>query len=199
TENSMLARFTAVTAFHQDQRPFITVGWPGFVGALSGVAAGRFAVTLNAVLSEEPVQMATPISLYIRTVLEEAETSAQAVDMLAQEPIVSDCLLLVCGTKPGEMVVIERTPTRAALRKPEDGYIAVTNTYRLLNSVMVTPGTLAATTDARFETTCARLEAKLPTTPDTCFEILEAVRLPITVQQMVLRPSDGTALVRPAG
>ncbi len=47
---------------------------PGFVGVFSGVAPGRFAVTLNAVLSAEPPQPATPVVLLLRTVLEHAQT-----------------------------------------------------------------------------------------------------------------------------
>jgi hypothetical protein len=42
------------------------VGWPGFAGGFSGLAPGRFAVTLNAVFSNDPVEVATPITFLIR-------------------------------------------------------------------------------------------------------------------------------------
>ena len=54
TEDQMLARLTCV--FRVRGAPagsYEMVGWPGFIGALSGLAPGRFAVTLNAVISSE--------------------------------------------------------------------------------------------------------------------------------------------------
>ena len=54
TEKSFLGRYTTVRHFVGGPAgEFTTIGWPGFIGAFSGVATGRFAVTLNAVLSLE--------------------------------------------------------------------------------------------------------------------------------------------------
>ena len=56
-----LARCTAVCRFTgAPAGSFTTIGWPGFLGAFSGIAPGRFAVSLNAVLSEEPAQPGIP-------------------------------------------------------------------------------------------------------------------------------------------
>ncbi|MEM1118663.1 MAG: carcinine hydrolase/isopenicillin-N N-acyltransferase family protein, partial [Bacteroidota bacterium] len=83
TENDALSNFTLVTDFVKGgELSFRTVGWPGFVGALSGVAPGRFAVTLNAVLSGEPSAAEASISFLIRSVLEEARTFTEAVERL---------------------------------------------------------------------------------------------------------------------
>ncbi|MBM3788710.1 MAG: hypothetical protein FJW30_30615, partial [Acidobacteria bacterium] len=61
-ENDILRRYTITTRFTgAPAGEFTTVGWPGFVGVFSGVAPGRFAVTLNAVVSDEPLVAATPI------------------------------------------------------------------------------------------------------------------------------------------
>jgi hypothetical protein len=58
TKNAALARYTTVCHFIGGAGgPFTTIGWPGFVGAFSGVAPGRFAITLNAVLSLERAQL----------------------------------------------------------------------------------------------------------------------------------------------
>ena len=104
TQNAALAHYTAVTHFIGGPAgPFTTVGWPGFVGASSGVANGRFAVTLNAVLSLEPAQAATPVVLLLRTVLEEARTFDEAVATLSDALLPCDCLLLITGTRSGEM------------------------------------------------------------------------------------------------
>ncbi len=117
TENAALARYTTVSHFIGGPAGhFTTIGWPGFIGAFSGIAPGRFAVTLNAVLSLEPAQLATPVVLLLRTVLEAARSFDEAAAILSDAGLPCDCLLLLTGTRSGEMVVIERTPTRHALR-----------------------------------------------------------------------------------
>lgn len=201
TENEMLSRYTLVSRFSgaSPGRSFVTVGWPGFVGALSGIAPGRFAITLNAVLSTDPPALGTPISLFIRTVLEEAATFAEAVEWLAREPLASDCLLLVSGTQTGEMVVIERTPTRSAIRHPENGYIVVTNDYLLIDADPDQPATaLQATSCNRFDQATARLGSYVPHTQGECLAILSdpQVRMSITVQQMVFSARTGQLEVR---
>jgi hypothetical protein len=137
TEDAALAKSTAVCRFiGAPAGEFTTVGWPGFAGVFSAVAPGRFAISLNAVLSLEAPQPATPVVFLIRTVLEEARTYSEALRMLSESPIPSDCLLLVTGIEPGEMAVIERTPSRHAIRYGSDGCICVTNGYQALAAGM---------------------------------------------------------------
>ena len=65
TEDSTLARYTTICRFIGGSAgEFTTVGWPGFTGAFSGIAPGRFAVSLNAVLSFEPAGLAAPVVIY---------------------------------------------------------------------------------------------------------------------------------------
>ena len=56
TADGLLASETVVFNFRRGRGPILyrIVGWPGFIGCFSGVAPGRFAVTLNAVLSDDP-------------------------------------------------------------------------------------------------------------------------------------------------
>lgn len=114
--------------------PYKLVSWPGFIGAFSGVAHERFAITLNAVISSESPPLAEPTTLLLRKVFDTAPDFKTAVSMLSETSIAADCLLLVTGVNQGEMVVIERTGTRSALRHPEDGFIAVTNEYKVLEA-----------------------------------------------------------------
>lgn len=147
THNRLLNDHTLVTTFiNAPAGPFTTVGWPGFIGVLSAVAPQRFSVSLNAVLSTDPANVAIPVVFLLRQVLEQAESYAQAVDMLANTAIASDCLLLVAGPLHDQMCVIERTPTRHAVRSPNEQAIFVTNDYLLLDSDSVpTLGSLQAT------------------------------------------------------
>jgi hypothetical protein len=176
---------------------FLNIAWPGVNGVLSGLAPGRFAVTLNAVLSDDKSALGRPIVYTIRDVLDTAPDFAAAVNQLATAKIPCDCLLMVSGIHPGEMAVIERTPRRHAIRRPSHGYIAVTNDYRAIaGQPPGMQGQIGESTAERYATACAHLSDTLPTTPDACLAILDAVRMDITVQQMVLHPRTGTLACR---
>jgi acid ceramidase len=195
TENSALARYTAVSHFVGGSAgEFTTIGWPGFVGAFSGIAPGRFAVTLNAVLSIEQAQPATPVVLLLRTVLEETPSFDEALAILSKTLLPCDCLLLLTGPRSGQLVVIERTPSRHAIRHAQAGFVCVTNGYQRLHAG---PG---GATSELLTTSCHRLQRiealirnERPCTPEACFTYLSdpEVRMQITVQQMVFRAATG--------
>ena len=202
TENDLLSCHTLIVNYaHQAiSRSFRSVGWPGFIGAFSGVAPGRFAVTLNAVLSKEPPAFAPPVTFLLRSVLETANTFEEAVDVLSTTEIASDCLLLITGTKPGEMRVVERTPTRAAVRYPKDGFIVVANDYFEIDNTAA-PNTgqeLQISSCGRFERATALIEQSVPQNAAHCFDILSdpSVKMGITVQQMVMSAASGSLAVQ---
>lgn len=202
TESNMLSGSTLdVHVRGAEAGPFHLVSWPGFTGALSGVAPDRFAISLNAVLSDEPPAFAPPITYVLRSVFETARTFAEAVDRLVATEIASDCLLLVTGIRPGEMVVVERTPTRAAVRRPNDGRLIVANDYLELSASSVGAGTgqeLQRTSCGRFERATALLAEHMPRSAGECFAVLTdpAARMRITVQHMVLSAAQGLVDVR---
>jgi acid ceramidase len=202
TEESALARSTAVCRFTgAPAGEFVTVGWPGFCGAFSGVAAGRFAITLNAVSSDEPTQFAMPVVMLIRSVLENARNFEEAKSILCGSSIPCDCLLLLTGTRWGEMVVIERTPSRHATRSGVDGFVCVTNGYQALEvSSNCSPSPLLSTWCRRFERASELIQARPPRIAEECFEYLSdsEVRMNITVQQMVFCAATGEHWVRAA-
>lgn len=197
TEGGLLQNTTALTRFEGGPAGvFFTVGWPGFIGAFSGMAPGRFAVTLNAVLSEEPAQLAMPVVLLIRKVLEDAVNYQEAVERLSITTIPCDCLLLVSGIKRGEMCVIERTPTKYERRGPESGAIVVANDYLLMNYGGVPRGELQESSCGRFDR-ISSLIREGPTTLGECLGYLNdpQVRMGITVQQMAFRTQSGNLLL----
>src|SRR5260370_32806363 len=84
TKSAILSRYTTACNFVGGVAgQFTTSGWPGFTGAFSGIAPGRFAITLNAVLSLEPAVPATPVVLVLRSVLEEARTFDEALSVIS--------------------------------------------------------------------------------------------------------------------
>lgn len=200
SENDALRRFTLSTRFVGGAAgEFTTVGWPGFVGVFSGVAPGRFSVTLNAAMSDEPLQTAMPVVFLLRQVLEQARDFAAAVRTLMEAPVASDSLLLVAGVKPGEMAVIERTPRRGEVRFAVDGRIFVTNHYRHLPMGLGSvQSDLQTTTCGRMDRISALVASRVPDDAASCLNYLSdgEVVMGTTVQQMVFQASTGKALVR---
>jgi acid ceramidase len=200
TERNELSKFTLITDFVGGAAgPFSTVGWPGFFGAFSGVAKGRFAITLNAVISDEKPQIAPSIALTLREVFETAPSFDAAIEKLQTITLASDCLLLVTGTKPDERVVIERTSTRSALRTQIGGPLVVTNDYRMLEDTGWDGrdvGELHASTCTRFDRALYLASREAPS-PEMCLALLKdpKVKMMITVQQMVLQASTGLLVV----
>ncbi|MEO1160553.1 MAG: C45 family peptidase, partial [Pseudomonadota bacterium] len=180
-ETSMACRFTGAPAGE-----FISIGWPGYLGVLSGMAPGRFAITLNAVLSEEAAQIALPVAFQIRKTFEEAETFDDAVERLSQAVIPGNCLLLVSGIGSGEMLVIERTPTRSAIRQAEAGRVIVANEYLKLDAETAPADTeLQSSSCSRYDRMNILLQ-RPPKDIQDCIGYLRnpAVQMNITVQQM---------------
>lgn len=202
TENDILSDYTLVVEYDGGRcpGPYKSVSWPGFIGVFSAVAAGRFAVTLNAVISEETPLLAQSITLLLRSVFDTATHYDQAVKLLSETPIAADCLLLVTGTKLGEMVVIERTSSRAAIREATNGVVVVTNDYRAMNAGLApTAGNqLQATACSRFDRAASLASGARPTTAADCLAILQdsQVKMGITVQHMVMQASTGLLEVR---
>lgn len=179
-----------------DRTHYQLVGWPGFIGAFSGVAPGRFAVTLNAVLSDDAACIAEPVVFLLRRVLDEASSFDDALRVLSTAPIASDCLLLLSGVREGEFVVIERTPARVAVRRPSNGSIDVTNDYRLLEIAKPDHGELAQTSCLRSARLRERLTNERPLIDAFALLSDERVKMTITVQQMVFCAATGRCDVR---
>ena len=203
TENGALSRFTTICRFiGGPQGEFTVVGWPGFTGVYSGIAPGRFAVTLNAVVSSEAPQSAMPVEFLLRRVLEHAATYSAALRQLCETPIPCDCLLLLTGVKPGEMAVIERTPNRFAVRPSRNGFVCATNEYQKLNMGAGTVSfALSDSCCGRYQRTESLVKARRPQTAEDCFAYLgdSEVRMSITAQQMVFSAATGRQSVRLPG
>jgi len=200
TAGGLLASETVVFNFRRGgfSPLYRIVGWPGFIGCFSGVAVGRFAVTLNAVLSEDSAELLQPIPFVLRRALEHCPNYQAALAYLRDTPVASDSLLLLTGVRDEEAVVIERAPRRAAVRHPWHGELVVTNDYRALRSdASLGSDSLARTSCDRFDRVLELVQQRQPRTPDECLSILQdaEVRLDITAQHMVLQAATGAVRV----
>lgn len=200
TADGSLASETVVFNFRRGGLSplYRTVGWPGFIGCFSGVAVGRFAVTLNAVLSEDAAELLSPITFVLRRALEHCPNYGAALGYLRDTPVASDSLLLLSGVRESDAVVIERSPRRAAVRHAWHGELVVTNDYRALASdASLGNDSLGKTSCDRFDRALKLIQQRQPSTPDECLGILQdpEVRLDITAQHMVLQATTGAVHV----
>ncbi|MCJ8330857.1 MAG: hypothetical protein HRT89_05435 [Lentisphaeria bacterium] len=174
---------------------FESISWPGYNASVSGMATGRFSLTMNAVSSRKILALKTPVTYMIRDVLQTANSWEDAKSKLENTPLFSDCLFMLVGTKAGELCVIERTPKSFQTRYAEDQIIMVTNNYRtsLDEKQAVSCGILSDTSCSRYERMKELLKKSTPTERDDFMAILNdpSVKMDITVQQMVMCAAKG--------
>ena len=136
----LLRRHTSVMRVHNAPGGFYaTVGWPGLFGVLTGVAPGRFAVTVNHVThSAESTKLGVaaraakghwPVSWAVRNVFDTARNFDAAVRQLRSVALIAPVLFTVSGIHDGEGVVIERSVDGSSIRRFDGPAVCVSNHY----------------------------------------------------------------------
>jgi hypothetical protein len=110
--------------------PWLDVTWPGLVGVFTALAPGRFAAAIN----QAPLRRRTgllpadwlldrlavgrsidlPPSHLLREAFETCRDYAEAKALLTAAPLCLPALYILCGSRPGEGCIIERTEDQAA-------------------------------------------------------------------------------------
>jgi hypothetical protein len=124
-----LGRFVEIAHMRGPAGEFYNVTWPGYVGALTAMAPGRFGacinqapmrrrtrdprlrlldLALNAAGTLRRVRAIPPDQL-LRRVFETAGDFAQAKHMLETTPVARPVIYTIAGCRPDECCVIERT------------------------------------------------------------------------------------------
>ncbi len=107
--------------------PSISVSWMAMSGVVTGMNAEGIWISLNTARSEGRNKEGPPISLRLRTILDEARTLDDVRRLVAeQDPLVSDIYLVGDG-QTGEAIVIERGQTRVDERGMEGGRLSAAN------------------------------------------------------------------------
>lgn len=155
-------------------------GFVGMIGAVTGVSRRGFAVALNAAFGwSDPTGY--PMLLFLRHVLDTAGDYRQALDMVQYERLMAAGIITIVGKKNNERVVVERTPTRAAVRMPKgDEPLAATNHHRSLARPEACP---------RYDHLIAHAGRQPPLEVLTHPNVLQS----ITAQHVVMCPAAGTA------
>src|SRR5215831_5590364 len=113
-----LGSTTRLFHFHRNgNHEFTTVGFPGFVGALSGMRPHAYSVTINwAPSGQWPNPQAYGPAMVLRMVLEQAPTFDAAVERLRNTQLAAGAFFTVCGAQDGQGCVIERTQQAHVVR-----------------------------------------------------------------------------------
>jgi len=114
----------------EGMRPFVSVGFPGLTGVVTGMnGAGVFAselVVLNAPNPDrEAALRGVPWPSLQRRLLEECGSLAEAAALVKASPLTVPQNLMLAD--PASALVLECGPGRCVVRPPVDGVVAVTN------------------------------------------------------------------------
>lgn len=136
-----LGRFAELVRMSGPAGEFVNVTWPGYVGALTAMAPGRFGgcinqgpmrrrshgralrlydLAANAVTTLRHARAIPPDQL-LRHVFEQARTYADARTMLETTPVARPVIYTLAGCHPGERCVIERTEDGFNTRSDDHG------------------------------------------------------------------------------
>jgi isopenicillin-N N-acyltransferase like protein len=114
-------REKAVVIAHADGRiPFTSIAWVGFTGVVTGVNAEGIFVSVNAARTDDKSPVGMPIAFLAREVLEQARTLDEAISILKQNRTMVSNAFLVGDGKAMTAVVVEKSPTRFAVRRGKD-------------------------------------------------------------------------------
>jgi tetratricopeptide (TPR) repeat protein len=101
-----------IVTFHypDGKYPFVSIGWAGMIGVVSGVNARGIVVAVNPARSDDPREEGLSLPLLVRKVLEEADTLEQAVAMVQTAELRSPGILLIGDGVQRTAVIIEAGP-----------------------------------------------------------------------------------------
>lgn len=110
---------------------FVTIGWVGMTGVLSGMNEHGLTVTINAAKSTMPTSSATPISVLTREILQYAQTIDEAYEIAGKRKTFVAESILIGSAKDGKAAIIEKSPSQIARFTQDDKQqIICTNHYQ---------------------------------------------------------------------
>lgn len=110
-------------------RSYLSIGFAGMIGAVSGVNDAGIAVAINASGSSEPPRPGTPMTLILREILETATTLDDAERILRERTGFVSENVLVVDADHDRAALFEVTP-RQVERIDVDGSLGVANHFR---------------------------------------------------------------------
>jgi hypothetical protein len=164
----------------------LSAGFVGAPGVVTGLSHRGFCVILNAVGCDRLEPAGCPVLLFLRRLIDEARDFDEAVRLATATPLLSSALLTLAGTRNDQRVVVERSPRRAAVRRPEGERPLVTTNHYVA---------LADDGDCceRFRFLARRAAELISPDDETLLELLQQPPLfnAVTAQHVVMHPASG--------
>jgi isopenicillin-N N-acyltransferase like protein len=111
-------KYSTVFVYHPDagRYGFVSIGWPGLIGVLSGMNAHGLALANMEVTRSPRLPGAMPYTLLYRTILERCKTVDEAIDLLQHTPRQTANNLMLMDAA-GDRAVVEITPDGITVRR----------------------------------------------------------------------------------
>jgi hypothetical protein len=113
-----------------DGIPFISLSWASMAGVVSGMNRAGVSVTINGAPSSLPGEIATPVAMVARDVLQKAHNLTEALEIIRRAKVFVSTLWLVGSRADGKLVVVEKTPDVMQVREPEGDTIVCANHFQ---------------------------------------------------------------------
>ena len=108
---------------------FVSIGWAGMSGVLSGMNEKGLTITMNAAKSSPPIRSKTPISIIAREILQYASNIEEAYEIASKrDAFVSESLLIGSGSE-NRAAIIEKSPNNTRLYTVEGELLISTNHF----------------------------------------------------------------------
>lgn len=182
-----LYRYTIIKVYEQPGKRyrFASVGFPGFIGCLSGMNEAGLCLAVHEVhLTADGSPMFSPhgmpYALLLRRIMEECGTVDEAIAMLKASPRTTLLNIALCDTR--RAAVAEITPRRVEVRHPENGICVCTNHFR-------TPSLRTLVFSWRYDRLIKTVELSQIDVATVQKKLDEANLAFLTIQSMVFEPS----------
>lgn len=111
--------------------PYVSVGWAGMLGVVTGINARGIFVSVNAARTDDPLEEGAPLPLVLRDVLERADTLETAATMLQEAKLRTSAVVLVGDGVQRTSMVLELAARdredRRTIRGEDDAIVWATN------------------------------------------------------------------------
>lgn len=108
--------------------PFASVGWPGFVGVVSGINREGVALVVHGGRAGVPRPEGVPVVFSLREALSQAHTTDEAVKILSSHEVMVSHITIVTDAN-GRTAVVERAPGHPAHVRWSSAPLATTNHF----------------------------------------------------------------------
>lgn len=124
-----MCRYNTVLVFlPTDGQPFVSIGWPGYIGVCTGMNRSQVALGQLTAATSDVSLAGVPAALRNRLALQYHHTVLEAAARIASLPGTLGANLILAS--PRETLLLELSAHHRQVRLPQDGILTATNHYQ---------------------------------------------------------------------